>query len=42
MIPAFVTAPWIAIDPNFGAGKDASELRKDPMGVRTAETITTS
>lgn len=42
MIPVFETAPSIAIAPNFGAGSDARELRKEPIGVLTAETITTS
>lgn len=40
--PAFFTAALIAAAPNFEAGKDDNEPRNDPMGVRTALTMTTS
>ena len=41
-VPAFSTAALTAIAPNLGAGTLHRVLRKDPIGVRTALTITTS
>ena len=40
--PAFSTAAFTAIAPNRGAGTLHIELLKDPIGVLTALTITTS
>ena len=41
-VPARFTASFIATDPNWGAFSEDSELWKEPIGVRTALTITTS
>jgi hypothetical protein len=35
-------AAWMATEPSFVAGTDDKELLKEPTGVRTALTITTS
>ena len=40
--PALSIACLMAIAPNCGAGTDDSAPRNEPMGVRTALTITTS
>jgi hypothetical protein len=41
-IPAFSIAPLIAVAPNQVADTDAKLPPKLPIGVRTADTITTS
>ena len=41
-IPAFSIAPFIAAAPNFVADTDDKDPPKLPIGVRTADTITTS
>ena len=41
-IPAFFIAPFIATDPSFVADTDDKHPPKLPIGVRTADTITTS
>lgn len=41
-LPARFTASLMAMDPSCGAGTSARLPRKDPIGVRTALTMTTS
>jgi len=38
----FLRAPSIAIPPNFGAETEDNPPKKRPIGVRAADTITTS
>jgi hypothetical protein len=42
LIPALSIAPFIAAAPNFVADTDDKHPPKLPIGVRTADTITTS